>query len=191
MSERDVRRMTPEEFFDWQKRQDRNYELVDGIPVLPLKSMTGATRIHDRLTVRALGLLDRQLLGRPCQPSTDDIAVRLPLGSVRRPDIVVDCSSFDPRMMEAGEPRVVIEILSPSTMSYDRMRKVDEYKTHPAIQVILLVDTEAPQLTVWRRQAEAWGRSEVVGLEAVVELPEIGATLPLADLYKGLTFETS
>jgi hypothetical protein len=27
-----------------------------------------------------------------------------------------------------------------------------------------------------------------MGLDAVIELPEIGAKLPLADLYEGLTF---
>ena len=39
--------MTIDEFLDWQLLQDKNYELVDGIPVLPLKSMTGATQRHE------------------------------------------------------------------------------------------------------------------------------------------------
>ena len=50
MSEPRPRRMTADEFFEWQKNQDRNYELVDGFPVLPLKAMTGATLRHDRVT---------------------------------------------------------------------------------------------------------------------------------------------
>jgi hypothetical protein len=39
--------MTADEFLLWQQDQDRNYELVDGLPVLPLKAMTGATHAHD------------------------------------------------------------------------------------------------------------------------------------------------
>ena len=46
--------MTIDEFLDWQSLQDKNYELVDGIPVLPLKSMTGATQRHDRIVVNFL-----------------------------------------------------------------------------------------------------------------------------------------
>ncbi|HEX2257813.1 MAG TPA: Uma2 family endonuclease [Afifellaceae bacterium] len=190
MAEPETRRMTPEDFFAWQKRQDRNYELVDGVPVLPLKSMVGATARHDTVTVNALVMLGNQLRGRTCRPRTDDIAVRLPNNRVRRPDLVVECGSPSPDSMEADEPRVVIEVLSPSTMRYDRFQKLEEYKTHPAIRVILLVDTEAPQLTVWRREGEAWGRAEHRGLGEAVELPEIGAKLPLADLYDGVTFET-
>ena len=54
MGERQPKRMTPEEFFEWQARQDKNYELVDGIPVLPIKAMTGATERHDTVTVNAI-----------------------------------------------------------------------------------------------------------------------------------------
>jgi Uma2 family endonuclease len=190
MSEHELRRMTPEEFFEWQKRQDRNYELVDGVPVLPLKSMVGATNRHDTVTVNAILLLGNQLRGKPCRPRTQDMAVRLPSQRIRRPDLLVECGNPAPESMEANEPRVVVEVLSPSTMRYDRLQKLEEYKTHPAIRVILLIDTEAPQLTVWRREDETWGRAELIGLDAVVELPEIGARLPLADLYEGLTFET-
>ena len=189
MAEAEPRRMTPEEFFEWQKRQDRNYELVDGVPVLPLKSMVGATFRHDRVTVNALVLLGNQLRGKPCKPQTQDQAIRLPNQRVRRPDLLVECGSPALDSMEADEPRVVVEVLSPSTTRYDRFQKLEEYKTHPAIRVILLIDTEAPQLTVWRREGDAWGRTELQGLEAVVELPEIGAKLPLPELYEGVTFE--
>ncbi|HEX2256567.1 MAG TPA: Uma2 family endonuclease [Afifellaceae bacterium] len=189
MSERVLRQMTPEEFFEWQKRQDKNYELVDGVPVLPLKSTVGATERHDIVTVNALGMLFNQLRGRPCRPRTQDKAIRLPNGRIRRPDLLVECGSPPLESMEADEPRLVVEVLSPSTMRYDRFQKLEEYKTHPAIRVILLIDTEAPQLTVWRGEGGSWARAELQGLEATVDLPEIGAKLPLAEIYDSLTFE--
>ncbi len=45
MAQPQLHRMTPEEFFAWQQRQDKLYELVHGLPVLPLKMMTG---LHGR-----------------------------------------------------------------------------------------------------------------------------------------------
>jgi Uma2 family endonuclease len=182
--------MTPDEFFEWQKHQDKNYELVDGLPVLPLKAMTGVTRAHDRLTVRALSAFARQFVDGPCEPTTQDIAVRTPLGGVRRPDVLIDCGQFDPRSVEAAEPRVVVEVLSPSTMSVDRFRKVEEYKSHPSICVILLVETRSPRIGVWRRSEAGWGFEDYQGIEASVEIPEVGATLDLKALYAGFAFES-
>lgn len=187
MAEQRHRKMTVEEFFEWQQRQDRNYELVDGVPVLTVKAMTGASARHDTVTVNAIVSLGNRLRGTPCRPRTDDQSV-VTFRGTRRPDVSIECGRPDDRSMATAEPRVVIEILSPSTMRYDRFQKLEEYKLNPAIKVILLVDTEAPQVTVWRRGPEGWGYTELAGLDAVIELPEIDTELPLAELYEGLEF---
>jgi Uma2 family endonuclease len=187
MAEENPKKMTVEEFFEWQQRQDRNYELVDGVPVLTVKAMTGATVRHDTVTVNAIVTLGNRLRGKPCRPRTSDQSV-LTFRGTRRPDVSVECGRPDDTSMATIEPRVVIEILSPSTTRYDRFHKLEEYKLVPAIKVILLVDTEAPQVTVWRRTQEGWGYHEEKGLDAVVALPEIGIDLPLADLYLDLSF---
>ena len=182
------KRMTVEEFFAWQLQQDRNYELVDGVPVLTVKAMNGASDQHDRITVNAIGTLFQKLRGKPCRPKTDDTSV-LTFRGTRRPDITIECGKPGPRDMAADEPRVVIEVLSPSTMRFDRFQKLAEYQRHPTIRVILLVDSEAPQVTVWRRDGEAWITEELEGLEAVLPLPEIEADLPLAELYLDIAFD--
>ena len=190
MAERLQKRMTVEEFFEWQLSQDRNYELVDGVPVLTVKAMTGATSRHDTVTVNAIGTLFQQLRGKPCRPRTSDQSL-LTFRGTRRPDISVECGRPHDKSMAVDEPRVVIEILSPSTTRYDRFQKLEEYKQVAAIRVILLVDTEAPRVTVWRRGADSsWAYVEEAGLDAVIDLAEIEAALPLAELYRDLEFET-
>jgi Uma2 family endonuclease len=188
MAETLPRKMTVDEFFEWQQRQDRNYELVDGVPVLTVKAMTGATVRHDTVTVNAIASLFSKLRGSPCRPRTSDQSV-LTFRGTRRPDISIECGKPDDRSMSTAEPRVVIEILSPSTTRYDRFQKLEEYKLHPAVKVILLVDTEAPRVTVWRRGEAGWGNHEEKGLDAVIGLPEIGTVLPLSELYLDLSFE--
>lgn len=93
--------------------------------------------------------------------------------------------------MAADEPRLVVEILSPSTTRYDRFQKLGEYQQHASIKIILLVDTEAPRVTVWRTGPSGWTASEAEGLEAIIDLPEIGASLPLSELYLDVVFEAS
>ena len=181
--------MTADDFFEWQKNQDRNYELVDGVPVLPLKAMTGATLRHDRVTTNAIISLGNQLRGGPCRIASTDVAIRVPTGGVRRPDLSVDCGRFVDGAMEAQEPRLVLEVLSPSTASVDRVRKLDEYRLHPSIQVVLLADTRTPKVALWRRRDLTWHAEDYDGLDAVIELPEISARLSLAELYEGLTFD--
>src|SRR5579885_3014743 len=61
MGELRLERMSQEEFLAWQERQERLYELVDGVPVLPLKMMTGASQAHDRILVNVIAALHRQL----------------------------------------------------------------------------------------------------------------------------------
>lgn len=186
MGEAGIKRMTVEAFLDWQLQQDQLYELVDGVPVLPLKMMTGASSNHDRAVVNAISFLRYALRGKPCRPTTDDIAVKIPNGSIRRPDVTVECGNPGPRDMIAAEPRVVIEVLSPSTMGFDRFRKLEEYKTVPAIQVVLMIDTEQPQVVVHRRVGGIWTAAAIEGREQMIPLPEIGADLPMAELYDGL-----
>ena len=82
----------------------------------------------------------------------------------------------------------MLEVLSPSTMNFDRIRKLDEYRSHGTIKVILLAETRNPKVGLWRRGDAGWAVEEYEGLEASIDLPEIGASLPLADLYEGLSF---
>ena len=187
MAEALQKKMTLDQFFDWQAKQDRNYELVDGVPVMTVKAMTGASDQHDRITVNTIVTLGSQLRGKPCRPKTSNTSV-LTVRGTRRPDITIECGSPNPRDMAADEPRVVIEVLSPSTMRFDRFQKLAEYQQHKAIRVILLVDSEAPQVTIWRRKGESWDTEELEGLDAVIGLPEIEAELPLAELYRDVEF---
>jgi Uma2 family endonuclease len=115
MGETAIRRMTAAQFFDWDPGDDARYELVDGVPVM----MTGARRRHDQIVVNGVGELGAKLRGHRCRPFTADTAVRIPNGNIRRPDAGVDCGRFDDDAVHADQPRLVIEVLSPSTRQFD------------------------------------------------------------------------
>lgn len=185
MSEHAIRRMSQDEFLEWCQFQDTKYELVDGVPV----AVAGARRAHDRVVVNAIRSLGNQLDGNPCQPFSDDTAVRIPNGNTRRPDVGVDCGQFDPDALAVDSPRLVIEVLSPSTRTFDMFDKLDEYQTVPGLEHIILIDPDAPQAIHWLRGPDnKWQRARHEGLDAEIVIAGLDVTLGLRTLYAGLAF---
>lgn len=186
MAEPARRPWTVDEFFAWQERQAERYELVDG---QPLKTMAGARNVHDDIVVNCLAELRAELRGRPCRPFTADGSVETLPGEIRRPDLGIDCGRRDRDKFKASEPRPVVEVLSPGTRDFDTFEKLGEYRTVETLDHILYVDPDLPQVVHWWRSRERkWERTIVEGLDAVVEAPDLGVSLPLAEIYDGVSF---
>ena len=100
---------------------------------------------HDRATVNIIVSLGNQLRCKPCRPMTADIAIRTSIKGLRRPDVMVECAPLIPDTYEVREPKLVVEVASPSTTSIDQTRKVEEHKRHTTLAYILLVETLTPQ----------------------------------------------
>lgn len=190
MADPAFRRMTVDEFFAWQIGQDGLYELVDGVPVPHVKMMTGASAQLDRVTVNIIATLHQRLRGTGCRPTTDDIALRTSIATIRRPDITVECGELVRDTYESRSPRLVVEVLSPSTSSIDRFRKLDEYRRHPTLGGILLVETRFPSVLLYRRRGEAWEPETYEAMTDGIDLPEIGVRLALAEIYEAVAFES-
>jgi Uma2 family endonuclease len=189
MAEPKRAKMTVAEFLRWQELQEDRYELVDGEPVLH-RMMTGASRRHDRITFNALLLLGNQLRGHRCQPITADVAIRIPSGGLRRADAAVDCGPLRDSDYTASEPVLVIEVLSPSTRQIDRFRKLEEYKSVASIRYILLVEPSVPAVVLYSRgDGDRWASADLIGLDAVVRIADLDLSLPMRELYEGLSFE--
>lgn len=182
------RRMTPEEFFRWQEGQDEAFELADGMPRPRNRMMSGASAQHDLVKVNLIVALHRTLRGSAGRPMTGAVAIRTAAATLRRPDVTVDCAPLVLDSYEAREPRLVVEVASPSTTIVDRTVKLEEYKRHPSLRYIFLLETVAPVALLYRREAEGWQPELFEGLDAVIALPEIGAELALAEIYDGLAF---
>ena len=187
MAEPARRRMTPDEFFAWQVTQEELYELVDGVPVLPAKAMTGATKRHDLVVVNAIIALGTKLRGGPCRPMTDDIASMMSNANIRRPDLTVECGEFDERSTRSAGPVLVLEVLSPSTETIDRFVKLEEYKALPSLRHILIASPTTPHVIHYSRadERDAWSALSHIGLDSTIGLPAIGCSLALSELYEG------
>ena len=173
-------------FFAWQERQSERYELVDG---RPLKMMAGARNVHDDIVVNCLVSLGNQLRGGPCRPFKGDGSVETLPGQIRRPDLGVDCGHRDPNGLKAAVPRLVVEVLSPGTRDFDTFEKLGEYKVVEILDHIVFVDPDAPRVVHWTRDAErAWVRRMIEDVAETLDLPDLGVSLALREIYDGITF---
>ena len=176
-------RMTADEFLEWVQHQTVRHELVDGVPV----AMAGAKRRHAQIVVTTLAPLHAQLRGKPCQPFSADTAVRIPDSNIRFPDAGVDCGTLRDDEVAADKPTLVVEVLSASTRFLDLFRKLEDYKSVPSLQHIVIVEPDEPQAVLWSRAHEGtWPHEPFEGLGAVVAPASPSVVLRLADLYESL-----
>ena len=116
----------------------------------------------------------------PCEAFGPELKV-ITTGRVRYPDASVVCSRSDDDG-DLSNATAVFEVVSPSTALTDRRVKAIEYAAVPSILVYVLLEQDRPEVTVRRRSA-AWEAEIVTGLDAMLDLPEIGVSIPMSVIY--------
>lgn len=81
-----------------------------------------------------------------------------------------------------------MEILSPSTRSYDRGAKFELYQDVPTIQDYVVVETTIPRVLLYRRVQNDFWTIRILGLEDEIELTSIGVRFPVAEIYEKTRF---
>ena len=182
-----ITRVTPERFFAWVSGREERYELVDGEVVMT----AGAGRRHDRIVVNLTTAIHSQIKGGPCQTFTGDTYVVTSSSTRRMPDLGVDCGRPDDDSLTADRPSLLVEVLSPTTGSFDVTVKLAEYLSLPSVDDILFVDTESPNVHLYSRDDDRlWTDAVLKGLETLVELKRLNVSLELRDIYSGLEFRS-
>jgi Uma2 family endonuclease len=178
-----------EAFLRWEEEQPERFERVGGV----VRMMAGGIAAHDRIGVNIISLLNGQLRRSPCITHGSNLKVTSPRGDVFYPDAFVRCGPGNDRATTVADPVVVVEVLSESTALSDLTRKRLAYKTISSLCVIVYVSPDRARVDVIRRQPDGrWDDEDAVeGLDAALALPEIGASLPMAEIYEGTEVEAA
>jgi Uma2 family endonuclease len=171
--------LTLDAFLDWERRQDGRFEFDGFRPV----AMTGGSFNHATIQRNLIGQLYAHLRGHPCAVFGSELKVRTRTG-IRYPDAFVVCPPFTAGADVIDNPTIVFEIISPSPAVADRIDKNQEYRDTAAIRRYVILEQDKPAATVFTRQGEDWIGHLQIG-DTTLELPEIGLSLRLADLYEG------
>lgn len=152
-------------------------------------AMAGGTPEHAALAAAVLGILSEQLRGKPCRPYSSDLRRRvLATGLATYADASVVCDPLerDPASStHVTNPVLVVEVLSPSTVDYDRGEKREHYQRIPSLRVILLVASDGRRVELFVRHAPGadFERHEL-GADGEVRVEGLGVRFGVAEVYE-------
>jgi Uma2 family endonuclease len=158
---------------------------------------TDNTINHGLITANTLITLGKRLEGKPCRAYESNLRVR----SARRtlwahPDISVICGpvQLDPSDSAGhtvSNPKLIVEVLSPSTEAYDRGEKFAIYRDLTSLEEYVLISQHEPRVETFLRQSDGtWSMSSFEGLQFTAKLRSLELNLPLAEVFASVDFNS-
>src|SRR5262249_53279282 len=144
-------------------------------------AMTGPSVDHVRIAGQLFVAFKNHLHGRPCEPFATDLKLLIRAGRdeiAYYPDLVVACNREEWGKDYVCNPKLVVEVLSPSTRHIDLREKSMTYRRVTSIEEYVLLEQDEHKLTVHRRM-EDWKPFVYTGPEAVAEFRSIAFSVPL------------
>jgi len=179
--------MTVAEYLEWEERQELKHEYIDG----EIIEMSGGTGTHSKIAMNialALGGLVNLL---KFVFHSSNMRIRVSENRYVYPDLSVVPSHElfeNEKELALLNPVFVVEVTSPSSMTYDRVDKLRYYLDVPSIEAYLIVDQDRFRVDLYTRADEGWYLRVFSDQDAVIPLPMLDCDLPLAQVYRGIEF---
>src|SRR5437868_11662416 len=152
-------------------------------------AMAGASARHNRIALNIAGRLNDHLAGDECEAFMADMKIRVAPDLFYYPDVVVTCDKPGGDPYFRTEPRLIIEVLSPTTERTDRHEKLAAYKNCPSVQEYALISQEGMMVELHRRLGDEWQMEIFTEAEEQFTFESIGLTMSLGDIYRNVRFD--
>ena len=181
--------LTAEEYLEAERKATGKHELMNG----KIITMTGASLRHNRIVRNLIRDIAGFLKGKSCEVFPSDMRVNIPTtNSFTYPDLTIVCGKpelLDDEFDNLLNPIVIIEVLSPSTESYDRGNKFFTYQQIPSLKEYILVDSTACNIqTIVKKDDGLWQFDTISNIASSVIIQSISQTILVSDVYDGVEF---
>jgi Uma2 family endonuclease len=176
---------TSDEFIVWASEQATGrFELNNGTVVAMAPERAGHWIAKGNAYFALRTAIAARGLG--CMAFTDGPTVRIDDSTVFEPDALVRCGPPLPGdAIEASDPVIVVEVVSPSSRGIDKGAKLASYFSLPSVRHYLIVDTEK-RVVIHHHLVED-GRIESRFLSnGPLALDPPGLTIEVHDIFAGL-----
>ncbi len=182
-------RLTPEQYLAIERKAETKSEFYRG----EMFAMAGASEEHCLIKDNMAREVGNQLKDSSCRVVTSDLRVKIDAtGLYTYPDVVIYCGrpEFEDGVLDTLlNPRAIVEVLSKTTEAYDRGAKFRHYRQIASLQEYVLVSQDQPLAERHVRQPDgSWVMTELAGLERVFEFASVPVRVPLAEVYREVTF---
>jgi Uma2 family endonuclease len=131
-------------------------------------------------------------VGSGCEALGPDAGLATVGNTVRYPDALVTCSMVPGDAHVVPGVVVVFEVLSPTSGRMDCIVKLREYRAVPSIHRYVILEHSSVSISCFARDnVHADWTATALTAEGILRLPEIGAEIPVAEIYEGVTFPES
>ena len=180
-------RLKAEEYLAWEAKNEIKHEYIDG----EVFAMTGGTIKHSTITTNATIAIGRQLDDSLCSLHSSDMRVRTTTDRYVYPDLSAVCGmpKTEDNATTLLNPILVVEVTSPTSIDRDRIAKRDFYHEVPSIQGYLVIDQHRVCAELYRRAEPGWLLQVYTDPNDTIPLTMLNCELPLAQVYRGVTFE--
>ena len=177
---------TIQEYLEIERLSTEKHEYYNG----EIFAMSGNKSQHIIVSKNLMLGLGIRLAGKNCQPYGSDMRIHIEANTLfTYPDLSVICGelkSLNNDDLNFLNPTVIFEILSETTRSYDRGDKFKLYRDIPTLKEYILVDPDSIGIEAFRLQRSGfWELREYKTINEHLEIPSIGTSIPLAEIYIG------
>jgi Uma2 family endonuclease len=181
--------LSEQEYLTRERAAEFRSEYYDG----HVYAMSGGSASHAQIASNLTRELGMALRHKPCGVMQSDLRVRVPPARFYTyPDVIVvrgEMRFADDQKDTLLNPTLLIEVLSSSTESHDRVFKFDRYAQIESLQEYVLVSQFSSRLEIFLRQpGNQWLFSAVTGLKSTCTFASVGATIPLTEIYHRIEF---
>ena len=175
-------RLTAAQYLAAERASVEKHEFLRG----DVFAMAGGSYRHALIAANIVRHLGNALEAGPCTVLTSDMRVRA--GDLYTyPNVTVVCGEAlfeDDRHDTVLNPRVIFEVLSDSTESYDRGKKFEHYRTVASLAEVLLVSQGQIHVEHFERQADGSWRLREYRAGQRLALSALGCELAIDDIYR-------
>jgi Uma2 family endonuclease len=174
--------MTLAEFLAWEEHQPDRHEFYRG----DIFAMVGGTARHNRVVMNLGSRIADHLDGTGCQVFTESMKVQIAKG-ILYPDVVVTCGKADAGDEQViTDPKLIVEVLSPSTKGYDQRDKFYLYRSLPSLREYVLIDPLDRRVEVFTLAEDAAWRLVEQTQAGSLTLSSIDLAIPMEVVFKGV-----
>lgn len=181
--------LTVEDYFEWERQQERKHEYIDGA----VYEMPGVSFDHD-IIVRNLIYIFVSCLDRArFNFHTAELRVQASRSRYVYPDLTIvqgRSAAADLSEYNLINPYVVLEVTSPSSMDGDHSDKLGYYFETPSIEACLIIDQHRPNAELYERGASSWRQQVFAEPTDIIPLAMLDCEVPLTEIYRDIQFES-